>query len=162
MSPALVGVGGIGVTGKGSSGLKTMALGSCVSVLLHDPRTLMSGMDHVALPDSTVAPDRAKSMPGYFADTGIPILIDAMKRAGAVNDHKGWVCKLAGGANVADPNNAFQIGKRNALAIKKILWALGMGPLAEDLGGSFSRTVTLMPEQFSVKLSTPGRPDWNI
>ncbi len=36
-------------------------------------------------------------------------------------------------ANVADPNNTFNIGKRNVLAAKKILWQFGLGTVAEDV-----------------------------
>ena len=61
-----------------------------------------------------------------------------------------------------DSNDTFQIGKRNALAIKKILWANGMGAVAEDLGGNFSRTVTVSVSAGQVTLSSPGKPNWQI
>jgi chemotaxis protein CheD len=64
--------------------------------------------------------------------------------------------------NVADPNGTFNIGKRNALAAKKVLWQFGLGAVAEDVGGSHSRTVTLYHDTGRIVLSCPGRPDWEL
>ncbi len=68
-------------------------------------------------------------------------MIEEMKRLGAIRGHV-WV-KLAGGASVMDPGGFFDIGKRNILAAKRILWGSSLGPVAEDTGGSLSRTVSL-------------------
>lgn len=160
MSTIFVGVGGIGVARTKGEVLKTMALGSCVAVVVLDPQTHMVGMDHVALPESSIAPERAHERPGYFADTGIPALLDAMAKAGA--HRASLVVKLVGGAAVLDPNSTFNIGKRNALAIKKILWGQRMGALAEELGGTISRTVTVDVEKGRVVISSPGKPDKEI
>ena len=72
------------------------------------------------------------------------------------------VVKLCGGANVMDTNDTFQIGKRNALSIKKVLWKYGMGAVAEDLGGNFSRTVSVSVDTGEIVLSSPGRPNWKL
>ncbi|MEA3363390.1 MAG: chemotaxis protein CheD, partial [Thermodesulfobacteriota bacterium] len=70
--------------------------------------------------------------------------------------------KLCGGANVMDTNDTFQIGKRNALAIKKILWSYGMGAVAEDLGKNYSRTVSISVSAGQITLSSPGKPNWQL
>lgn len=159
----MIGVGDYGAICEPGGILKTMALGSCVAVVIMDRKTRCVAMDHVALPDSSIASDRAGREPGRFADTGIPALFDMMKtKAGSVSPASGLIVKLAGGANVADPNNTFNIGKRNVLAIKKVLWRYGLGPVAEDVGGSHSRTVTVYRDTGRMVLSCPGRPDWEI
>ena len=160
MSTIFVGVGEIGVARQPGEVLKTMALGSCVAVVLLDATRRIIGMDHVALPDSSISPERARERPGYFADTGIPALLAAMAKAGARRDS--LIVKLMGGAAVLDPNSTFNIGKRNALAIKKILWSHRMGAIAEDLGGTISRTVMVDVDTGRVVLSSPGRPNWEI
>lgn len=160
MSTIFIGVGEIGVARQPGEVLKTMALGSCVAVVLLDKATRIIGMDHVALPESSISPERARERPGYFADTGIPALLAAMAKAGARRES--IVVKLMGGAAVLDPNNTFNIGKRNALAIKKILWSQRMGAVAEDLGGTISRTVAVDVDKGRVVLSSPGKPDWEI
>ena len=61
-----------------------------------------------------------------------------------------------------DPNNTFSIGKRNILAIKKILWKFGMGAVAEDVGGGISRTVSVDVDGGRVTISSPARESWEI
>lgn len=158
----ILGVGELGATGVSGDGVKTLALGSCVAVLMMDPASHCVGMDHVALPDSSVSPERAQTLPGYFADTGMPALLDAMKQAGANTATRKYIVKLVGGANVMDSNNTFNIGKRNVLAIKKQLWKFGMGAVAEDVGGRLSRTVRVDVDTGLVIVSSPGRDDYEV
>ena len=51
--------------------------------------------------------------------------------------------RLAGGAQVLDRQGVFQIGKRNYLAARKILWKAGVLISAEAVGGEVSRTIRL-------------------
>lgn len=158
----MVGVGDYGVSKTKGDAVKTMALGSCVAVVLLHPGTRSVGMVHVALPDSNINPDRARERPGYFADTGIPALLSAMVKLGCDKNGKKFIVKLAGGARVMDPKGTFNIGKRNILSVKKILWKYGMGAVAEDVGGNVSRTVTVQVDTGKVILSSAGRGDWEI
>ncbi|NOY13196.1 MAG: chemotaxis protein CheD [Deltaproteobacteria bacterium] len=162
MGQVILGVGDYGASKTPGDEVKTFALGSCVSVILLDPKTRTVGMAHIALPDSSINKVKAAEKPGYFADTAIPALLHEMTKFGCHKKGKGMVVKLCGGANVMDTNDTFQIGKRNALAIKKILWAYGMGAVAEDLGKNFSRTVSISVESGQVMLSSPGRPNWQL
>lgn len=90
-------------------------------MILVDPKTETVGMAHIAQPDSSINKAKATEKPGYFADSAIPALLTQMTKFGCDPRGKGMVVKLCGGANVMDTNDIFQIGKRNALAIKKIL-----------------------------------------
>lgn len=163
MNPMItIGVGEHGATRNAGSGVKTYALGSCVSIVLLDPKTRTVGMAHIALPDSSVQPDRVKERPAYFADTGIPALFEAMEQNGCTKNGRGMMVKLAGGAKVMDQNSVFNIGKRNVLAIRKILWKFGLGPVAEDVGGAISRTVTVEVNTGKVIINSAGRGEWFI
>ncbi len=162
MSAVVLGVGDFGANNKPGGIVKTYALGSCVAVILLDPRTRTVGMVHVALPESRINPAKVAERPGYFADTGIPALLKEMAKLGCDPRGRGMVVKLAGGAKIMDPNDTFNIGKRNELAIKKVLWAHGMGAVAEDLGGNFSRTVAVSVDTGEITLSSPGRSNWTI
>lgn len=162
MSTIILGVGDLGATSRAGEAIKTIGLGSCVAVIILDPVSHCVAMDHVALPDSSASPERAKQKPGHFADTGIPVLLEEMKKAGASSNHRGLIVKLVGGANVMDPNSTFNIGKRNVLAIKKVLWQFGMGAVAEAVGGHMSRTVVVDVDSGRVRISSPGREDWEI
>lgn len=160
----VVGVGEYAVSQAPETTIRTFALGSCVAVIfLHKP-TRAVGLIHVALPEASVNPDIVRTRPGYFADTGIPaILEDMASRTGAGKAiTRGMMVKIAGGANVLDTNNLFNIGKRNVLALKKILWPLGMGPVAEDVGGSYSRTVSVSVATGLITLSCPAKGEWTL
>ncbi len=133
-----------------------------MAVILIHPKARVVGMVHVALPASSINPAKAQDKPGYFADTGIPALIREMMALGCTGGPKEMVAKIAGGAQVMDPKNVFNIGKKNILAIKKILWKYGVSPRAEDVGGNMSRTVTLNAKNGRVMLSSPGREDWRL
>ncbi len=162
MRPIVLGVGDLGVTKDAGVTLKTFALGSCVAVILLDPTHRAVGMVHIALPKSKTNPERAKERPGYFADTGLALLFEKMSALGCDPQGKGMVVKLAGGAKVLDMDSKFDIGKKNALAVKKHLWKLGLGPVAEDIGGTRSRTVELEVDTGRVTLSSSTGETWEI
>lgn len=154
-----MGIGEWSVSNDAADQLKTYALGSCIAVLIYDGSLGIAGMIHIALPESKADPERARKLPGYFADTGLPLMIEEMKKLGATREHV-WV-KLAGGASMMDPTGFFDIGKRNLLAAKRILWGSSLGAIAEDTGGTMSRTVTLVVANGETILSS-GPEQWTI
>jgi len=161
-STMILGVGEIGAINASGSQIKTLALGSCVAVILMDPITRSIGMAHIALPDSNISPDKVKELPGYFADTGIKVLIDEMIKIGCSTKSKKWVVKLVGGANVINTGANFDIGKRNVLAIKKTLWSYHMGVIAEDVFNNISRSVVVDVDIGRVRITSPGMEGWEI
>jgi chemotaxis protein CheD len=74
-----------------------------------------------------------------FADTGMEIMLSQMTEMGVKK--KRMDVKIAGGAAMQGGPEGFDIGKRNHLAIKKILWQNGMFVDAEDVGGSSARNM---------------------
>jgi len=153
-----VGIGDILVS-SGDEEIKTYALGSCVALVVWDRAIQAGGMIHIALPEGHINPDKARDKPGYFADTGLPVLFNELKKIGA-NRRSCWV-KLVGGASILDENNTFDIGRRNALAVKKYLWKLGLALTAEEVGGTISRTVTLALPQGDLVISN-GNQRWTL
>ena len=160
MSTLYAGIGELVVSRDPQVELKTMALGSCVGVIVMDPATRSAGLLHVALPESSINPERARRTPGSFADTGVPALLDAMRKLGWTGGR--LVVKLAGGASILDPNNTFNIGKRNLLAVRKALWEHRLAPLAEETGDTVSRTVVVSLATGKVRIITPGREDHHL
>lgn len=118
--------------------LVTYALGSCIAVILHDPVCGAGGMLHYMLP---VANERAKEKPAMFAETGIPLLFEAMYRLGCRKQN--LVVKAAGGGKLYDDHGVFDIGRRNYVTLRKMLWKSNVIISAEDVGGSRSRTARL-------------------
>jgi chemotaxis protein CheD len=141
VSSLIVGISDCKVSRDTDSVLVTYALGSCIAVAMHDPVSKASGMLHYMLPESSIDTQKAAQNPFMFADTGIPRLIAAVKAAGG--DGKRIIVRLTGGAQVLDSQGVFQIGKRNYLAARKILWKAGILIAGEAVGGEVSRTTRL-------------------
>jgi chemotaxis protein CheD len=141
VSSLIVGISDCKVTRDADSVLVTYALGSCIAVAMHDPVSKASGLLHYMLPESSIDTKKAEQNPFMFADTGIPRLIDAVKAAGG--DGKRMIVRLTGGAQVLDSQGVFQIGKRNYLAARRILWKAGILIAGEAVGGEVSRTTRL-------------------
>ena len=137
-----VGIGEFKHSGEASDVIKTYGLGSCVALVVYNKNRKIAGMIHIALPEASVNPPKAKLLPGYFADTGVPMVIDWIDRITGGN-RKTFSYRLYGGASILDENNRFDIGRRNALAIKRLLWRYGCGVIKEDVGGTSSRTVSI-------------------
>jgi len=119
--------------------LVTYSLGSCIGLSIWDPAVKVGGLLHFMLPDSTISPERAQAQPCMFADTGIPLLFKRAYKLGA--QKRRLVVKVAGGAKLMDSNDTFNIGKRNHLALRKILWRNSVMIDKEDVGGYDGRTM---------------------
>jgi chemotaxis protein CheD len=139
--------------------LSTYALGSCIAVMLYDARRRMAGMLHYMLPVAECAPTKAAEKPTMFADTGIPVLVAAMERLGATR--RTMVCKVAGGAKRYQSEASFDIGRRNYIALKKVLWKAGIVVASEDVGGTIYRTVRMHVDTGAVFVSSDGRT-WEL
>ena len=137
----VVDIADLAVSNDPNAALVTYSLGSCIGVALWDPVARVGGMLHYMLPEALVAPEKAKTNPAMFCDTGVPRLFKAAYELGAVK--KRIVVKIAGGSQLLDDNGTFNIGKRNYLALRKIFWKNGVMIDAEDVGGSISRTLRL-------------------
>ena len=127
------------VSGNASDMLVTYSLGSCIGVCLYDPATNIGGMLHYQLPNSKIDPEKARSMPFMFADTGMEILVEKLLAMGAKK--KRMRIRIAGGASMDTGPKGFDIGKRNHLAFRKIMWKNGMFVDSEDVGGFSPRNV---------------------
>lgn len=159
MNQIHIGIGDYAVSGDQSQSIKTFALGSCVAIIVYDKTRHIAGMMHVALPESSINRQKADSKPGYFVDTGLPILLSEMKKKNVTRANL-WI-KLVGGSNIMDEKRRFDIGKRNVLAIKKMLWKKQLGTIAEDVGGDISRTVCIDVGTGAVTVSN-SKGSWSL
>ncbi len=157
MTLLTVGVGDCKVSNATDSVLATYALGSCVALAIHDPIAAVGGLLHFMLPESSLNPNKASQCPFMFADTGIPLLFHAAYGLGA--EKRRLVVRAAGGAQVMDESGVFNIGKRNHLALRKILWKAGLMIHGEEIGGTMSRTVRLEVSTGRFLIRGPGMTD---
>ena len=119
----------------------TYSLGSCVGLVLYDPNRRIGGMVHFMLPLSKIDPEKAKTKPCMFTDTGVPALMKALLDLGA--QKKDLVAKVAGAAKLLDEKGTFKIGERNYIVLRKVLWKNNILIAAEDTGGTIARTLYL-------------------
>lgn len=131
----IVGIAEMRVSADPEATLFTYALGSCLGVAVHDPVAGVGGLLHVMLPSSEIDAEKARANPCMFVDTGVPELFRACYRLGAAKER--MVVRVAGGSAATDDESAdrFQVGKRNVLTLRKLLWKNGVIVRAEDVGG---------------------------
>jgi chemotaxis protein CheD len=150
----VTGLGEIQVSKDPSAVLTCLGLGSCVSVCAYDPIAKAGGMAHVVLPSSE---GRAVKPSAKYADMAIPMLIEEMKRQGALRSR--LVVKLTGGAELskaAGMDNAFKIGEKNQAAVREALARESVKVAAEELGGNKGRTARMYVDSGRVTVASAG------
>ena len=127
-------MGAFDATDQSDYALKIFALGSCVGAAIFSIDLSVVAMAHIVLPSSKTDPIKSHSLPGYFADTAIPKLIEAVRRKHK-NPNIKFFAKIAGGAKTnADLGDYFSVGQRNAIAVKEELKKHNIPVVAEDTG----------------------------
>lgn len=129
------------VSGDPLDTLVTYALGSCIAVTLYDIKAKIGGMLHYQLPDSKIDKERAEKNPFMYADSGLKQLMGKLVAMGAKRQR--MQVKICGGASMAISPGGFEIGKRNHMAIKKLMWKNSMFIDKEDVGGFSPRNMHL-------------------
>ena len=72
------------------------------------------------------------------------------------------IVKVAGGASLGgEDRGQFEIGKRNMVMLRKLLWKNGVFLDAEDVGGREYRTLSLEIATGRVTISSKGR-EWQL
>ena len=102
------------------------------------PKARIAGLAHVMLPQPT---SRVQT-PGRAAPTAIPELLRIMEAAGA--RRRGMYARIAGGAAMFGsvlPAEGLRLGERNIEAVRAALRAAALPLRAEDVGGTFGRSL---------------------
>lgn len=136
--------------------ITTLGLGSCVGVVLYDPRKKISGMVHVMLPDSTKIKNNDNL--AKFADTGIDELIRRLVALGASKE--ALVAKIAGGAQMFafnSNNDMLRVGDRNVEATTNKLISLNIPIIASDTGLNYGRTIEFNPQTGELTIKSVGK-----
>jgi chemotaxis protein CheD len=134
----------------------THALGSCLGITVYDAGARIGGMLHVMLPSSALHPDKAQDNPFMFVDTGFPLLLEGALRRGALTSRLS--VRVAGGARFGQTaeEDLFQIGRRNFIMMRKVLWETGMMLHSYEIGGSSSRTISLSIGTGEMRIKSDG------
>ena len=137
--------------------LVCLGLGSCVGVSLYQDAEHSAGLMHVMLPKSTNKEnkDDFKSNHFKYADVGLPLLVEELKRAGCTKDK--LKAKIAGGAHMFKntiTQESMDIGAKNIDAVKSTLEELKIKIIAEDVGGAIGRTMKVDTKTGDVTIKT--------
>jgi chemotaxis protein CheD len=96
------------------------------------------------LPDSGIEKMSKSSMsfnPLKYVDTGF---IELLKECQKIGMKKSRIClSVFGGAQIFEREDHFNIGKRNYIALRKLIWKHGMLIKHEHVGGKVHRTVKI-------------------
>lgn len=134
------------------SGRLTAVLGSCVGLVLCQPRLQIAALAHIVLPQS----GGRDGPPGKFADTAVPAMLSLFERHGA--GRSGLVAKIAGGACMFGTGGPMQIGDSNIAAVIEALRKSGIAVSAQDVGGNSGRRVSVDCADGRVTVEAVGRP----
>ena len=130
------------ISGNPAETLVAFSIGSGIGITVFDPVIGVGGILNFILPDSAgasgVDPEQAPLM---FADTGVPFFLDAIFEHGACQNNMKIV--IAGGAHILDQTVEFNIGQKNFEMLKTCLCRYDLKIFHEDIGGTFSRTLSL-------------------
>ena len=154
----IVGIGEFAVSAAAGDTIVTYALGSCIAVCIWDEGSGVGGLLHFLLPDAAINPDRAKTQPATFANSGLPLLFQAAYALGL--DKKRCRVRLVGGAEItaagAGAARTQNVGKRNLLAARNILWRNGLLIEKEVTGGTIPRNVALRLSDGAIDVTSGG------
>jgi chemotaxis protein CheD len=140
--------------------LVTYSLGSCIGLAVYDPVAKVGGLLHYMLPESSLDKTKAANNPFMFADTGIPRLFKTTYKYGAKKQRMKVV--VVGGAQILDQKGLFNIGKRNHMALRKMLFKNNVMIHFEEVGGNVNRTVRLAIRNGEVFIKTSGRGERKV
>lgn len=156
----VVGVADMVVSNDPGAELVTYSLGSCLGITVYDPVKKIGGLFHVMLPDSKIDLVKAVNSPFMFMDTGLPRLFHAAYNLGG--ERSRMLVKVAGGAQLLDDGNIFNIGGRNFQALSDLIARNGLVIHARDVGGTTSRTLRFDLTSGTVAVKSPGVEFYSI
>jgi chemotaxis protein CheD len=120
----------------------TMALGSCLGVILYDETTCIGGLAHVMHPKRELVKNNANK--AKFVDSAITLMLGRMIKRGARREK--IVAKIFGGAkmfkNIVGSPGVLQIGEKNIESAREKFAELDIPIAAEDVGGNQGRTIS--------------------
>ena len=150
----IAGMGELHVSSSPDATLACIGLGSCIALFAYDRVAKVGGIVHIVLPkhDGVNGDNLAK-----YADTAVPMLIDAVVKKGAVRNR--LTIRMAGGSQMTMArglSDTFKIGERNLAEVMAALERENMRPAAADTGGNMGRTARMYLDTGKIIVKTVG------
>ena len=131
--------------------LKTI-LGSCVGIVIYEPRLKIAGLSHILLPKPT---DNRADQPLKYGTLAIPFLITGLLARGAKKSN--LLARIAGGADMlsskTDSTSFNKIGTENVKITRKILNEHNIKIISDDTGGETGMTISFHLDDCSIRIS---------
>ncbi len=126
---------------KAPARIMTMALGSCLGIVLYDRVAMVGGLAHVMHP--TWKRVKNNTNKGKFVDTAIELMVEKLVERGAGLTR--ITAKIFGGARMFDiPDSrlgVIQIGEANIFSARKELARRKIPIKGESVGGNRGKTI---------------------
>ena len=127
--------------GRAPLRMMTLALGSCLGIVLYDGETGIGAMAHVMHPKRSKVKNNSNR--AKFVDAAIGVMIERLIKRGALRNK--LQAKIFGGAHmfqhVVGCPGVIQIGDENIASAREELRTRGIPLVAEDVGGEKGRTL---------------------
>lgn len=133
--------------------LVTRALGSCLGITLYNPLKKLGAMAHPMLPDIERA--RTNANPSRYVNYTIRKMVEDLEKAGSARSR--LVAKLFGGARMfafISSDSLLNVGEKNIAMAREVFNELNIKISAEEVGGTFGRTIELNLETGKVVVDT--------
>lgn len=133
--------------------LITRALGSCLGITFYSPEKKTGAMAHPMLPDIDKA--KMKSNPNRYVNSVIVKTLDEMGKLEILKSR--LEIKIFGGAHMFSfitADSLLNVGEKNIETAKELFGKLGLKIIAEEVGGTFGRTIELNLENGKVFVDT--------
>jgi chemotaxis protein CheD len=133
--------------------LVTRGLGSCLGITFYCPVKKTGAMVHPMLPD--IDKSKIKSNSSRFVNSAIVLALEELDKRGC--PRASIEIKMFGGAHMfsfINADSALNVGQKNIEMAHAVLKDLNIKILAEEVGGTFGRTVELDMETGKVLVKT--------
>jgi chemotaxis protein CheD len=133
--------------------LITRGLGSCLGITIYDTIKKIGAMVHPMLPD--IDKSKIKSNPSRFVNSGIQLALQELEKKGCFRSR--MEVKMFGGAHMfsfINTDSALNVGQKNIEMAHAIFKELNLKILAEEVGGTFGRTIELDTDSGKVLVKT--------
>lgn len=133
--------------------LVTRALGSCLGITLYNPLKKTGAMAHPMLPDIERA--RTNANPSRYVNYAIKKMVEDLEKGGCARSR--LVAKLFGGARMfafISADSTLNVGEKNIAMAKEVFNELNIKIAAEEVGGTFGRTIELNLENGLIIVDT--------
>ncbi len=137
-----IGIGEYAISDNPQDFIITHALGSCVALIIHCPRTKNTAMAHIVLPKQKEDSYGDSLKGSYYADCIVPKLIDYFIFEKGCK-HSELKYYLVGGASSLNGNDVFNIGRKNIEMVCRLLKDKHVEKCKMEVGGNVSRTVSV-------------------